>query len=111
MRRRLRIFVAHPSEMLTDHLPHGDGLVAFSFLSRLAARGHELQVAAQGVELRHPVPSTLHIHRLSRVGANAPLHRLVFMIRMRHLFERLQREAPFDLIHQMNPVFTGGGEK
>jgi hypothetical protein len=50
MRPRLRIFVAHPSEMLTDHVPHGDGLVAFSYLSRLAARGHELHVAAQGVE-------------------------------------------------------------
>ena len=44
MRRRLRIFVAHPSEMLTDYLPHGDGLVAFSYLSRLAVRGHELHV-------------------------------------------------------------------
>jgi glycosyltransferase involved in cell wall biosynthesis len=106
MRRRLRIFVAHPSEMLTDHVPHGDGLVAFSYLSRLAARGHELHVAAQGVELRGPVPSTLTIHRLSR-AATSPLQRLVFMTRMRRLFDRLHRQAPFDVIHQMNPVFTG----
>ena len=107
MRRRLRIFVAHPSEMLTDHVPHGDGLVAFSYISRLAARGHELHVAAQGVELRGPLPATLSIHQLSRAGATSPLHRLVFMTRMRRLFERLHRQAPFDVIHQMNPVFTG----
>ena len=106
MRRRLRIFVAHPSEMLTDYLPHGDGLVAFSYISRLAVRGHELHVAAQGVELRDPVPSTLTIHRLSRAGTS-PLHRLVFMTRMRQLFARLHRQVPFDVIHQMNPVFTG----
>ena len=106
MRRRLRIFVAHPSEMLTDYLPHGDGLVAFSYLSRLAVRGHELHVAAQGVEFRDPVPSTLTIHRLSRAGTS-PLHRLVFMTRMRQLFARLHRQVPFDVIHQMNPVFTG----
>jgi glycosyltransferase involved in cell wall biosynthesis len=107
MKRRLRIFVAHPSEMLTDHVPHGDGLVAFSYLSRLAARGHELHVAAQGVELRDPVPASLHIHPLSRSDATSPLQRLVFMTRMRRLFQRLQLEAPFDVIHQMNPVFTG----
>jgi glycosyltransferase involved in cell wall biosynthesis len=92
--------------MLTDYLPHGDGLVAFSYISRLAVRGHELHVAAQGVELRDPVPATLTIHRLSRAGTSS-LQRLVFMTRMRRLFGRLHRQAPFDVIHQMNPVFTG----
>jgi glycosyltransferase involved in cell wall biosynthesis len=31
----------------------------------------------------------------------------MFMLRMRMLFERLRRRIPFDIIHQMNPVFTG----
>ena len=32
--------------------PHGDGLVAFGFIRELAARGHELHVAAERVDLR-----------------------------------------------------------
>jgi glycosyltransferase involved in cell wall biosynthesis len=105
--RRLRIFVAHPSEVLTDHLPHGDGLVSYSYVRRLAERGHELHVAAQRVALRDPLPHTLHVHRLSPEGGTSAMNRLVFMARMRELFERLRNEAPFDVIHQMNPVFTG----
>jgi len=105
--RRLRIFVAHPSEVLTDHLPHGDGLVSYSYIRRLAERGHELHVAAQRVALRDPLPHTLHVHRLSPDGGTSAMNRLVFMARMRELFERLRSETPFDVIHQMNPVFTG----
>ena len=47
----LRIFVAHPSALLTDHRPHGDGLVAYGFIRGLAERGHELHVAAEEVDL------------------------------------------------------------
>ncbi len=105
--RRLRIFIAHPSEVLTDHLPHGDGLVSYSYIQRLAGRGHELHVAAQRVALRDPLPPTLHVHPLSPDGGTSAMNRLVFMARMRELFERLRSQAPFDVIHQMNPVFTG----
>jgi L-malate glycosyltransferase len=105
--RRLRIFVAHPSEVLTDHLPNGDGLVSFGFLRRLAERGHDVHVAAQRVELRAPLPEGLHIYPLAPRGGAAVTDRLVFMVRMRLLFERLSRTLRFDLIHQMNPVFTG----
>ena len=35
------------------------------------------------------------------------LDRLAFMVRMRLLFQRLSRDIAFDLVHQMNPVFTG----
>ncbi len=53
----LNIFVPHCSDLLTDHLPHGDGLIAHGFITSLARRGHRLHVAAQRVELRealHP---------------------------------------------------------
>ena len=105
--RRLRIFVAHPSNVLTDHLPHGDGLVSCGFIRRLAERGHEIHIAAQRVELSRPLPSNVHIYPLSPAGDSAPLPRLLFMLRMRLLYERLQRRIGFDVIHQMNPVFTG----
>jgi glycosyltransferase involved in cell wall biosynthesis len=105
--RRLTVFVAHPSEVLTDYLPHGDGLVSFGFIRRLAERGHELHVAAQRVEVRGQLPANLHIYQLSAKGGHSTVPRLAFMLRMRALFERLRRRIPFDIIHQMNPVFTG----
>src|SRR5262249_38715745 len=37
-KRSLTIFIPHPSALLTDHLPHGDGLTAFGFLDHLAKR-------------------------------------------------------------------------
>lgn len=107
MSRRLTIFIAHPSELLTDHRPHGDGLVAFGFIRRLAERGHELHVAAQGVDLRTPVPPNLHIYELMPGSRVSVAERIAFMVRMRLLFQRLSRRIAFDLVHQMNPVFTG----
>jgi glycosyltransferase involved in cell wall biosynthesis len=101
----LRVFVAHPSALLTDHRPHGDGLVAFGFLRELAARGHELHVAAQAVDLRDPPVRGLHIHRLAE--GSGPADRLRFMAGMRRLLSRLQRRRPFDLVHQLNPVDVG----
>ena len=106
-RRRLRIFVAHPSEVLTDHLPHGDGLVTFGIITRLAERGHELHVAAQTVDLQGDVPAGVHIHQLLSHAGTSVRDRLVYMVRLRMLYERLRRRGPFDVIHQMNPVFTG----
>ncbi len=44
--RPLTIFIPHCSELLTDHRPHGDGLVCHALISRLAERGHQLYIAA-----------------------------------------------------------------
>lgn len=104
---RLRIFIAHPSEVLTDHLPNGDGLVSFGFIRRLADRGHELHVAAQRVDLNEPLPTNLYVYELAPNGGTSVVARLAFMARMRLLFERLRHRVAFDVIHQMNPVFTG----
>lgn len=105
--RRLTIFVAHPSELLTDHRPHGDGLIAYGFLSRLAARGHELHVAAQCVDVRAALPDNFHVYELLPGSRLSIADRLRFMVRMRRLFGQLRRRVGFDVIHQMNPVFTG----
>ena len=105
--RRLAVFIAHPSELLTDHLPHGDGLVSFSFVRRLAERGHDVHVAAQRADIREPLPPTLHVHVLMPASDKSIVDRLAFMLRMRLLFRRLSRTVAFDLVHQMNPVFTG----
>jgi glycosyltransferase involved in cell wall biosynthesis len=103
-----RLFMVPPSVLLTDHRPHGDGLVAFGFIRELAARGHELHVAAGGVDLRERVPPNVHIHVLAGPrGDSAIVARLRFMSRLRRLYRRLTSEAPLDLVHQLTPVEVG----
>jgi L-malate glycosyltransferase len=96
-----------PFALLTDHKPHGDGLVAFGFIRELAARGHELHVAAQRIDLAGELPANVHLHRSAERGLPAPLDRLGFMRDIRRLYRALERAAPFDLVHQLNPVDVG----
>jgi L-malate glycosyltransferase len=103
----LRVFVAHPSSLLTDHRPHGDGLVAFGFIYELAARGHELHVAAERIDLQKALPQNVHIYSLGPSEGGAARGRLRFMWRMRRLYGPLQRTTKFDVIHQLNPVDAG----
>jgi glycosyltransferase involved in cell wall biosynthesis len=105
--RSLTIFIAHPSELLTDHRPHGDGLISFGFIRRLGERGHELHVAAQCVDLKTALPANVHVYELLPGSRLSLAHRLTFMRRMRALFAELSARVSFDVVHQMNPVFTG----
>lgn len=52
----MRVFVAGSADVLTDHRGHGEGLIAWGILSRLAMRGHELTVCAPRVELSADAP-------------------------------------------------------
>jgi L-malate glycosyltransferase len=105
---RYRLFLLPPSALLTDHRPHGDGLVAFGFIRELAARGHELHIAAGGVDLRESLPPNVHIHVLGGPsGGSAAVARLRFMSRVRSLYRRLASAAEFDLVHQLTPVEVG----
>lgn len=103
----LRLFVAHPSALLTDHRSHGDGLIALSFLRHLAERGHEIDVAVQEVDVRRPLPANLRPHAIMGPGELSAARRLVYALRVRRLYDRLTRERRFDLIHQFNPVDVG----
>lgn len=98
---RLQIFVVAPAAMLTDHRPHGDGLVAFGFIREIAARGHELHVAAGRVDLREVVPSQVRVYELD--SGSRPR----FMWRVRRLYRRLARSSSFDLVHQLTPAEVG----
>jgi glycosyltransferase involved in cell wall biosynthesis len=103
----LRLFIIAPSAMFTDHLPHGDGLVAFGFVKELARRGHELHVATRRVALEGDPPPNVHVYRLGSANQSAQIGRLRFMLGVRRLYERLARSRRFDLAHQLNPVDVG----
>jgi glycosyltransferase involved in cell wall biosynthesis len=102
-----RIFVPHCSDLLTDHLPHGDGLIAHGFLTSLARRGHRLHVVAHRVELRQPLHPNITLHVIPLRRLRGVRSRLEYMFRVRRLMRELKKSCAFDLIHQLNPVFTG----
>lgn len=104
---KLTIFVSHPSELLTDHRSHGDGLLAFGFISRLAARGHTLHIATQEAAIEGELPENIKLHPIKMRLQGRLTHRLEYMLKSRLLLNRLRREHQFDLIHQLNPVVKG----
>ena len=71
----LRLFTIAPSALFTDHLPHGDGLVAYGFVRELARRGHELHVAAGEVALERDLPQNVHLYRLGDADPSARIGR------------------------------------
>jgi glycosyltransferase involved in cell wall biosynthesis len=103
----LSILVAHPSSVLTDHLPLGDGLAAHEFVRRLALRGHRLHVACEHVDVRQPLPDSVTLHVLSEAARLGVRGRLAYLRRLRRLFERLSRGEGIDVAHQLNPVDLG----
>ena len=107
MLRPLNIFVPHCSDLLTDHLPHGDGLIAHGFITSLARRGHRLYVAAQRAELREALHPNITLYVIPVKRVRGMRSRLEYMFRVRRLMRDLQGSQPFDVVHQLNPVFTG----
>ena len=103
----MNIFIAHASDKLTDHRPHGDGLVAYGFIKSLAARGHTLHVAVHKAEIREALPANVHLYPIKTKHAKGPRQRVEYMIGIRRLLREIRRTQPIDLIHQLNPVFTG----
>lgn len=103
----MTIFVPHASDRLTDREAHGDGLIAYEIVSRLAGRGHRVFVASPRIELHGPVPPTLHLQAIDTQVRETFLTRLRYMREVRRYFERADAESGVDIIHQLNPVFTG----
>jgi len=108
----LNIFVLHPSHFLTDHRPHGDGLLAFEFLRRLANRGHNVHVAVSMQSIQSKLPANLHLYDIqtrfrASIDGGGPLNRVEFSWRAGALFRQLSRTIHFDVVHQFNPVLYG----
>ncbi|MGI4798548.1 MAG: hypothetical protein ACRYG8_31790, partial [Janthinobacterium lividum] len=90
-RIRPTVFIAHPSDMMTDYLANGDGLVAYGFVKELAARGYRLHIATPNVALRQTLPGNVTLHVIPRRFAHVGLARLDYMWAIRRLLRRLRR--------------------
>jgi glycosyltransferase involved in cell wall biosynthesis len=104
----LNIFVLHPSDLLTDCLPHGDGLLANLYVRKLAARGHKLHIAATNVQITEAFPDNVTIHKIEvPEPCVSSASRIRYAFKVRALYRRLSSHTQFNLIHQLNPVVTG----
>ena len=103
----LNIFVVHPSDSLTDHLPNGAGWIDYNYLRGLAERGHTLHIAAPRVELRGPVPPKMHLHVIPDCTQRGFGTRVKYILGVRRLLKRLRKDIRFDLAQQFTPVETG----
>jgi glycosyltransferase involved in cell wall biosynthesis len=101
------IFVAHPSSLLTDHLPYGDGIVAHGFLSRLAERGYRLHVAVEKASLQCALPGNVTMYDVKLRSNRRATRHLEYAVRVRSLFHQLRKKHQFVLSIQMNPVSPG----
>jgi glycosyltransferase involved in cell wall biosynthesis/GT2 family glycosyltransferase len=103
----LRIFVLHGSHGLTDHEAHGDGLVAWGFLSELARRGHRIHVATTSFRIKGELPPNLTLVTLNPKTGTKFGDYVAYALAARAEFERFAADAPVDVVHQMNPVLRG----
>jgi glycosyltransferase involved in cell wall biosynthesis len=93
-----RIFVPGSSALLTDHLPHGEGLICWNLLSRLAARGHDVVAVTRRSEIRAPVPFEVRtVTPVAGLGATG------YAIAAAREFHRLGGRERFDLAHWLRP--------
>lgn len=101
------IFISHSSECLTNHKLHGDGLVAYEFIKRLANRGHTLHVATASMDIKGDIPQGIYLYPVSQFTPISTLQPLEYMIKVRQIFNQIRQKYPLDLIHQLNPVSRG----
>lgn len=104
---RKDIFILHPSDLLTDHIPHGDGLIAFGFIKGLAKCGWRIHIAAVDVKIRQPLPDNVFVYQIKRQSKSEFAWRLEYMFKARRLLSSLKRQHNIALVHQMNPVYAG----
>lgn len=99
--RRLRIFFASSAALVTDHLPSGEGLIAWHLLSALARRGHAVVACADRADLRQPAPFELVLlPDAQRLESLSPYTRPYAIARA---FERRGGPEAFDVVHWLFP--------
>lgn len=97
----MRIFFASAGKLLTDHRPHGEGLIAWNLLSGLAARGHDVTACAARLDLHDDPP-----FRAVELGAGGPSSAfapVVHAFRAAALLRRLGGRKRFDVVHWLRP--------
>lgn len=104
---KLSIFISHPSDLLTNCQPNGDGLVAFEIINHLARRGYTLHVVVDQIDIQCPLPENVRIYPTQIKSSVALIRRLLYIIKVRQKFHQICQKSSLDIIHQLNPGTIG----
>lgn len=102
----LTLFVSFPTTPLTDHLPNGDGLIAFKFIQYLAGRGYRIYLATPRADLNGPLPEHVQLFQMNSRADQPPPGPIAYMRWSRKMLREIYRRESIDLIHELNPVFS-----
>lgn len=97
----LRIFFPAAADVLTDHLPHGEGLIAHELLSGLAARGHSIVACGRVLAFRQTPP-----YEVAAIGGGGPFPSLAPIGYAALAARELRRRGgadSFDVAHWLFP--------
>ena len=103
----LNIFVHSASECLTDHLPHGDGLICHALFRALLDRGHSIWATTKhhGVKDVHP---NLTIVQITPSAPAHTLHSFEYNLRIDRQFRSwCSAGVRFDLAWRLHPYGVG----
>jgi glycosyltransferase involved in cell wall biosynthesis len=106
----LGIFVSYASGCLTDHEPHGDGLICFSLLNGLARRGHDVFAYTPHAAVRDCDPRLRVQARWHRSPADS-LAGWEHHWRAGRWLRKILRTDRIDLTWRMHPYGEGCPEK
>jgi L-malate glycosyltransferase len=104
--KSLNILVSFPTSPLTDWRPSGDGLNGYRMIVEAAKLGHLLHVATRYADFRHPLPPNVIVHQMQKRAEEPAPGKFAYMLWTRRLLTELRTSVKFDLIHELNPVFS-----
>lgn len=114
MSRSMNIFVQYASDCLTDHLPHGEGLLCHDWIKALALRGHRLFVFTEKNEVRQPIPNTT-IKEASKYHGLPSWKYWSYSKQSAAWLSAIQQDSAIDLVWRLYPyrnsapyIFTAG---
>ena len=96
------MFVHRGSECLTDHLPHGDGLICFSLLNGLAHRGHKIFAFVDSADI-HDKSDNLTVFACQHKIKMHSLAPIELSLRAEHWRNQLCKDHKFDIEWRMHP--------
>lgn len=110
----LKIFVSHASDCLTDHLPHGEGLLSFSWLKALAEKGHEVYAFSPHADIKQTVPN-LKVFTSAKKAPFPSLKYWFYSHESNKILSKVLSNVDIDIVWRMYPyganapcIKTGG---
>lgn len=100
----MRIAFVPAARLLTDTETDGEGLIAYTLLKQLAARGHRITAYCERASLSAPIDG-VDVREISADGRSVALGRLAFARRIAEDASKID----FDIAHVLFPFTTAEG--